>query len=336
VEGDTVALRGAYNKGTYGANFGLSFTGNGTQANFWTPDRIYASEASLWANLLDSKLGVKAGYFGDFDYFSPVNAWNLTGLYPTNAVQVTVYPITGLRIDVRTKNSPQNFPGWAAPVWYDAEEWAGNIDGGIKYSNSTFTAFVALDNDYSAVPFGRANQWQTDAFAHFAFTGVPKLTLSVESKFIDLLSARDDASGDAVGITNVTGVQVGYQITDAFFARANFILGADDMGISGESHELLGADGFSFVVDIEGSYKLNDLTFSLRPIFLLPNTEDAGAFNISVKPKIAWTIAPMTTINFWYMLRYYGDGGDNGTAAYASNDNENLNHSVALTFNWAF
>jgi hypothetical protein len=345
VEGDTVALRGALNKGTYGANFGLSLNANNTQGNFWTPARLYVSEASLWAKLLENKIGVKAGFFGDFDYFSPVNAWNLGPAGGTNAIQLTAYPIEGLQIDVRTKNSASNTNGvgdYNPPDWYKGDEYLRNVDVGARYSNATFTAFVAFDDDFTPdsrfTPFDvYLNNYQADIFAYFAYTGVPKLSVGVESKFLDLASDRKkgDGSGDAVGITNVTALNASYQITDALSARAWFAFGSATDGLEG-ANELLGDDGFTFTVDAEGTYKLNDaLTFHLRPIFNVPNSENFDVFNFSLRPKVAWTLASFpygATINFWYKLRIYGEK----TASYAGNDNEALNHSLAVTFSWAF
>jgi hypothetical protein len=361
VEGDTATLRGALNKGFYGANFALSLNANNTQGNFWTVDRIYVSEASLWAKILNEKLRVKAGFFADFDYFTPVNAWSLGPAGGTDALQLTVYPIEGLQFDVRTKNSPHNtqYPqaGFKSPVWYAGEQFARNIDVGVRYSNPSITAFVALDDKYD-IPgaenidetkppvLPRQTGYQTDVYAYFAYTGIPKLTVGLESKFLDLTSERvvfddfkkEDATHKTkdVGITNITGINASYQITDAVSLRAWFVLGASEDGLVLDANELLENDGFTFTVDLEGSYKINDaLTFSLRPIFVIPDTEDADIFDISVKPKLAWTVVPgphAATINFWYKLRYYSEDGAN----YIGNDKESLNHTVACTFNWTF
>jgi hypothetical protein len=347
VEGDTVALRGALNKGTYGLNFGLSLNANNTQASFWTIDRIYVTEASLWAKFLDNKIGVKAGNFADFDYFTPVSAWSLAA---GDGLQLSAYPIQGLQIDVRVKTGGDNrvMGSWEAPIWFDGEQLSRNIDFGVKYVNPSFTAFAVFDNDFTLnrnfFP-GRTNNYQTDVFAYFAYTGIPKLTATLETKFLDLFSDRkktpDPITGDvdAVGITNVTGIQVGYQITDAFKALARISAGLDVVGIGALPAGLPligGDDGITLAVDVDLIYVLNDaLTFSLRPIFEIPTTEEVGDFVVSVKPKVAWTIATgpyAATINFWYMLRYYGEN----TAAYTSNDKEALNHTIACTFGWTF
>jgi hypothetical protein len=346
VEGDTATLRGALNKGAYGANFALSLNANNTQGNFWTVDRIYVSEASLWAKILNEKLQVKAGFFGDFDYFTPVNAWSLGPAGGTNALQLTVYPIEGLQIDVRTKNAPNNtlpVGGFGSYTRFEGDEFGRNIDVGFRYSNPSITAFVAFDDNYAVPgPFNAyPNEYQADVYAYFAYTGVPKLSVGLETKFLDLLAERkkiDEGSGEEedVGITNITGINASYQITDAFFLRAWFILGASSAGMVGDVNELLENDGITFTVDLEGSYKINDaLTFSLRPIFVIPDTDKTDIFDISVKPKLAWAIAPgphAATINFWYMLKYFSEKGAN----YIGNDNESLNHTVACTFNWSF
>jgi hypothetical protein len=360
VEGDTAALRGALNKGTYGANFGLSLNANNTEAQFWTVDRIYASEASLWANFLNNKLGVKAGFFGDFDYFTPVLALSLGPEGGTDAVQLTAYPIDGLRIDVRTRNSPNNkaFMGpWGTPRWYDAEQFGRNIDAGVKYSNPNFTVFAAFDDTFTpdsgnpfmldpntglptAVPDPAyvAEVYRADAFAYFGFTGVPKLTVGLEGRFIDLMSERKKpGTNDAVGITIATALNASYQISDAFSARVWLLAGAIPIGGSMMvANELLGTDGFTTGVDVELAYKLNDLTFSLRPIVQIEDTNaNDMIIDFSVKPRVSWAIAQMpyaATINFWYMLRYYGENG----VGYASNNNEELAHSIAVTFGWNF
>jgi hypothetical protein len=349
VEGDTAALRAALNKGTYGANFALSLTANNTEAQFWTVDRIYASEASLWANFLNNKVGVKAGFFGDFDYFTPVLAYSLGPEGGTDAIQLTAYPIDGLRIDVRTRNSPNNkaFMGpWGAPIWYDAEQYGRNIDVGVKYSNSNFTFFAAFDDTYTPPsgsvgdPMYAAEVFRADAFAYFGWTGVPKLTLSVEGKFFDLMSERkymDGLEEKTTGITIATALNVGYQITDDFSARAWFLAGAIPIGGSMmAANELLGTDGFTTGVDVELAYKLNDLTFSLRPIVQIEDTNaDTMIIDFSVKPRVSWAIAPFpygATINCWYMLRYYGKDG----VGYGMNNNEEMAHSIAVTFGWTF
>jgi hypothetical protein len=345
VEGDTVALRGAVNKGTYGANFGLSLNANNTQGGFWVPDRLYVSEASLWAKVLNDKIGVKAGYFGDFDYFSPVMAWSLAGGAASNALQLTAYPISGLQIDVRAKNTASNFAGqWNPPDWYNGEQYARNIDAGVRYVNPNFTAFLAFDNDYTpwtGGPFDRLgqNDNQIDIYGYFGFTGVPKLTVGVETKFQDLTSeGTNAATNEDVGITNITAINASYQISAAFSARLWLIVGADHFGFGSGATPLLGdADGFTVAADVELGYKLNDaLRITLRPVFQIPNTEKTDIFNISVKPKLEWTLATMpyaATINCWYMLRYYG-GETNG--AYIANDNEALFHTIAVTFGWSF
>jgi hypothetical protein len=359
VEGDTAALRGALNKGTYGANFGLSLTANNTEAQFWTPDRIYASEASLWANFLNNKLGVKTGFFGDFDYFTPVLALSLGPEGGTDALQLTAYPIDGLRIDVRTRNSPNNkaFMGpWGMPVWYDAEQFGRNIDAGVKYTNPNFTVFAAFDDTFTPAsgnpflldpntglptttpdPTYVAEVFRADAFAYFAFTGVPKLTVGLEGRFIDLMSERKEANGDATGITIATALNASYQITDAFSARIWLLAGAVPIGGSMlAANELMGEEGFTTGVDVEVAYKLNDLTFSLRPIFQIEDaTADSMKIDFSVKPRVSWAIASMpyaATVNCWYMFRYYGKDG----VAYGSNNNEEMAHSIAVTFGWNF
>jgi hypothetical protein len=344
VEGDTAALRGALNKGTYGANFGLSLNANNTQGGFWVPDRLYVSEASLWAKVLNEKLGLKAGYFGDFDYFSPVNAWSLANGAASNAVQVTAYPIGGLQIDVRFRNSDSNFAaGWNPPNWYNAEQYANNIDAGVRYVNSNFTVFAAFDNDYTLFvpgPFARANENQTDAYAYFAWTGVPKLTVGVESKFLDLTSQRSDPADATkdLGITNVTALNASYQITDAFSARLWLVAGADHFGFGSGADALLGADGFTVAADLELGYKINDaLRVTLRPVFQIPNTEKTSVMNLSVKPKLEWTIGTMpygATVNCWYMLRYYG--GEEENTSYVNNGSDALFHTIAVTFGWTF
>jgi hypothetical protein len=348
VEGDTAALRGTLNKGTYGANFEVKLNANNTGANFWTAARIYTSEASLWANLLDNKVGIKAGYFGDFDYFTPVLAYSLGPDGGTDAIQLTAYPIDGLRIDVRTRNSASNLSvgEFSAPVWYKGEQYIKNIDGGVKYTNPSFTTFVALDNTWKAAGPAPDETTQTDIFGYVAYTGVPKLTVSLEGKFFDVTSERKD-SADAtkdLGITIATAINASYQITDVFSARAWFIAGAGGIGgslfdfgtFADKTKNLLGEDGFSFAVDTEFTYKLSDtVTFSLRPIFQIPDSEKMDIFDISVKPKVAWALASFpyaATINFWYMLRVYGKDG----VAYAGNNNEALNHSIAATFGWTF
>jgi hypothetical protein len=334
--GDTAALRAALNKGFYGLNFGLMLNANNTLTDkFWVTERIYVSEASLWAKFLENKAGVKAGYYADFDYFSPVNAWSLGA---NSAVQLTAYPIQGLQIDVKSRVQPANnvFGNWADPVWYEGEQWVRNIDVGVKYVNPTFTAFVAFDDDAGAPPI--EDHPQIDVFGYFAFTGVPKLTVGVESKFLDLTSERPDPADGTkdIGITNVTALNASYQITDALSARAWIVLGASTDGLVFPANELLGADGFSMAVDLEGTYKLNDAwTFSLRPIFSIPNTEDADIFDISVRPKAAWTLATgpyAATINFSYKLRVFGENGIN----YLNNNSEALNHAASVTFGWTF
>jgi hypothetical protein len=386
VEGDTASLRATLNQGTYGASFALSLNANNTQAAFWTPDRLYVSEASLWAKILNNKLQVKAGYFGDFDYFSPVNAWSLAGGPASNATQLTVYPIEGLQIDVRTKNSASNIGGfsnpgaWSAANWYHGEEFLRNIDAGVRYANPSFTAWVAFDDSSTAsTPTGTPptlkpgtsdetdkDNWatpgttgeavyQTDVFGYFAFTGVPKLSVAVETKFLDLTTerkgpnpvdangnlVRDDndelVPGEDIGITNITALNASYQITDALSARLWLVAGAATDGIIMTSYALLeNDDGFTFTADLEGTYKLNDaLTFYLRPIFAIPNTKDADIFVFSVRPKVSWAIAPMpyaATINLWYKLRAYGDK----TVEYANNNKKALSHTVACTFGWSF
>jgi hypothetical protein len=348
VEGDTAALRGTLNKGTYGATFGLSLNANNSYAGMWTTGAVYVSEASLWAKILDNKIGVKAGYFGDFDYFSPVNAWSLAGGSASNALQLTAYPIDGLQIDVRTKNlknANTKEPVFMAVTndWYKGDEYLSNIDVGVRYVNPSFTVFVAFDDDFTwkdpSNLFARANEYQTDVFGYFAFTGVPKLTVGVESKFLDLTSHRTDmATGEAVGITNVSALNASYQITDALSARIWLIAGADHLGMSGlpAAYQLLGSDYFTAAVDVEAAYKLNNsIRFILRPVFQIPTTEKPEIFNISVKPKVEWTLFAFpyaATINFWYMLRYYSTDG----AAYVGNNNENLNHTIAATFGWTF
>jgi hypothetical protein len=364
TEGDTAALRGALNKGTYGANFGLSLNANNSFAGMWTTGAVYVSEASLWAKVLDNKIGVKAGYFGDFDYFSPVHAWSLAGGSASNATQLTVYPIEGLQIDVRTKNLQNSNPNSApfSNAWYEGEQFIANIDAGVRYANPSFTVWVALDDDYSATP-GSAprystygNEYQTDVFGYFAFTGVPKLTVGVETKFIDLTSQRrvpgpapDPAvppnppnpqtyTDEAVGITNRTAINASYQITDALSARIYLVAGSDHFGFGSTVNELLGENGFTAAADVEVAYKLNNsLRFILRPVFQIPSLDETSVLNVSVKPKVEWTLFPgpyAATINFWYMLRYYG--GETKNSLYVTNDNYALSHSIAATFGWTF
>jgi hypothetical protein len=344
VNGDTAALRAVYDRGTYGGSFGLALNANNTQDNFWTADRIYVSEANLWAKVLDSKLGIKAGYFADFDYFSPVDAWSL---FSGNAVQLTAYPIPGLQFDVRARTQPFRYmyfaDGWNPAVWYENEEFGRNIDAGVRYSNPDFTVWVALDDDYTetAALFGRSNNFQLDVFGYFAYTGIPKLTVGVETKFLDLLSERKNLTdlSKTIGITNVTAINASYQITDAFSARIWLVAGADHFGFGNTARPILGDDGFDGITvaaDVELGYKLNDaLSFSLRPVFQVPDTEDFSIFNLSVKPKVTWTLAPFpygATINFWYKLKVLGEGD----AAYANNNNEALHHTLNLTFGWTF
>jgi hypothetical protein len=360
--GDTAALRAALNKGTYGANFGLALNANNTPDGFWVGDKyVYVNEASLWGKFLDNKIGVKAGYYADFDYFTPVNVWSLGA---NSAIQLTVYPIDGLQIDVKSVIQPANlfFGMWNAPKWYEGdkwvEEWARNVDVGVKYVKPNFTAFVGLDDLYTIGSPGDsttnppvpavADSTQVDVFAYFGWTGTPKLTATVETKFLDLTSERAHPieQDKDYGITNVTGVQVGYQITDALFARAFFLLGALAPGFpagmavgQGAAKPLLGEDGFSLAVDIEASYKLNDaLTFYLKPAFQIPDTDPAVGdmwFDFGVRPKVAWTVAPgpyAATINFSYWLKVFGEDG----WAYTNNNKEALHHTVAVTFGWTF
>jgi hypothetical protein len=377
VEGDTATLRATLNKVSYGATLAVSFTGNNTQANFWTLDRIYASEVSAWAKILNDKFQAKAGYFNDFDYFTPVNAWNLADVCPTNAVQLTAYPIEGLRIDLRAKTSDLNanliFGGWNAPNWYNGEEFARNIDVGVKYVNPNFTAFVAFDDSSTASspavdavyagPPGMGDpiidavpavdaETQANVYGYFAWTGIPKLIVGVESKFEDLGSERKYSQsgpplaytpsytlGDKVGITNATALNVGYQITDAFYARAFFIAGAVGKPGSFTAIPLLGGeDGFSFAVNAEFAYKLNNaFTFFLTPIFQIPDTEDADRFDIFVKPRVAWALGSFpqaATINLWYEFRYFSD--KSRTYYETGNGKDNLFHVAALTFGWMF
>jgi hypothetical protein len=361
VEGDTASLRAALNKGFYGATFALSLNANNSYAGFWTVGDLYVSEATAWAKLLNDKLQAKVGYYGDFDYFSPVNAWSLAGAGgASNALQMTVYPMPGLQIDVRTKNlsnlnhaSHPQFMGFQNN-WYNGEEYLRNIDAGLRYVNPNFTAFVAFDDSSTASTAGTPEVLgsdgvtvvepavsgdavtQADVYGYFAWTGVPKLSVGVESKFLDLTSERKNFGGDAIGITNVTALNANYQFTGALSARLWLIAGAASDGLDGASELLADDGGFTFTADAEAAYKLNDaLTFSLRPIFNVPNTKNFDVFNISVRPKVAWTLAAIpyaATINFWYKLRVYGEK----TTSYANNDHEALNHTVALTFNWSF
>jgi hypothetical protein len=344
---DTVALRGALNKGSYGANFGLSLNANNTIDGFLNLDRIYVSEASLWTNALNNKLRVKGGYFMDFDYITTITA---SSLGYSNALALTVFPIQGLQIDVRTKNSPANKTDiWRLPTWYTGEQWARNIDGGVKYVNPNFTVFVGLDDDYTAPDgFMRFHEYQTDIFANFAWTGTPKLTASIEGRLYDLTTERTNpvvvdsitgtsTGGDDVGMTIASGLVFGYQITDALFTRAWIYLGAAPLGGPGiVVKQLLGEDGFSVGVNAEVSYKINDaFTVSLTPIFQILDTENADIFDLSVKPKVVWNIAAgpyASSIHLSYKLNVYGEGG----GAYVSNNNEALHHTVGLSFGCNF
>jgi hypothetical protein len=347
VGGDTATLRAAFTRSNYGANFALSLNANDSYDAFWTTDRIYVSEASLWAKVLNNKIGVKAGYFADFDYFTPVGAWSLAGGPSSNAIQLTAYPIEGLQIDVRTKNL-QTGNTSNPPTWYKEMEWVRNIDAGVKYVNPNFTFFVALDDDYSldsqlspTSPFAtRTNHYQTDAFGYFAWTGTPKLTVGVEAKFLDLTSERQIGTED-VGLGIVTNVNASYSFTDALSARIWILLGQAAIGGPGIAAIPLleNDDGFTVGADVEVTYKLNDaLSFSLRPIFQILNTNKADVFDFGLRPKVAWTIAPFpyaATINFSYFLKMFGDDGT-ATGAYAFNNNEALNHTIAVTFGWTF
>jgi hypothetical protein len=336
VGGDTAALRAALNQGTYGANFGLSLSANNSHDAFWTPAEIYVSEASLWAKFLDNKVGVKAGYFSDFDYFSPVMAWSLAGGAASDSIQLTAYPIEGLQIDVRTKNKAGST---AQGTWFDAEQWAKNVDIGVRYSNPSFTVFAAFDDNWTpASAFAPLDAWQADAFLYFGYTGIPGLTASVETKFLDLFSERQDIAGKAVGITNVTALQVAYQITGDLSARAWFFLGGAAIGGPGmTAAELLGADGFTLGVNAEVGYQITDsLKFTLTPIFQIPNTENSDIFDFSVKPKLAWTIAPFpyaATINFFYNFAKFGKGG--GLASMFTEESP-IVHTISVTFGWNF
>jgi hypothetical protein len=341
-DGDTATLRGALNKGTYGLNFGLALNANNTHG-MWISDKyVYANEASLWAKFLNNKIGVKAGYYADFDYFTPVQIYSLGA---NSAVQLTFAPIDGLQIDVKSRLQPANvfFGIWSDPVWYEGEKWARNIDLGVKYVQPNFTAFVAFDDDSGAPPLP-ADKYQSDVFAYFGWTGTPKLTLSVEGKFFDLTSERTvtdtaTATVEDVGITIAAALNVGYQITDAFSARAWFIAGSLPIGGSTgmtPAKALLGEDGATLGVNVEASYKLNDtITLSLTPIIQIFDSETMDIIDFSIKPKVAWAFAPFpyaATINFSYKLNVYGEDG----VAYAENNGESLLHTVALTFGWNF
>jgi hypothetical protein len=379
VAGDTASLRASLNRGNYGASFGLGLNANNTQDNFWTAERIYVNDANLWANFLDNKIRVQAGYFFDWNW-SPVFSWFLGG-GSSNALQLTITPIEGLQFDVRSKTSRSNGysyahvtstspvldsngdltdvnvnvtsggNGWKIPDWYDGLEYAANIDGRIRYSNSSVNAWVVIDDNWDDAGdiFGapRKDGYQLNLWGFFAYTGIPKLTLSVESQFYDVTSQRtydnfsapptDPADvGKDIGITNITALLVGYQITDAFSATAKFAAGGDHTGLVGTTKELLGSDGFTCGVDILVAYKLNDaLTFSLQPVFMIEDTEKPEIFDISVRPKLAWTIASFpygATIGFSYKLKYLSEDG----VAYVANNNETLNHTVITSFSWSF
>jgi hypothetical protein len=332
VNGDTAALRGALDQGTYGANFGLSLNANNSADGMFTPVGVTVSEASFWAKFLDNKVGIKAGYFGDPDYFTPLGAWSLAGLAASDSIQLTAYPLEGLRIDVRTRNWPV---GAAGSVLFNAEQFAKNIDFGVKYSNPTFMVFAAFDDNCTP-----ADVWQADAFLYFGYTGIPGLTLSVESKFLDLFAERKDMAGDAVGITNKTSVQAAYQITGDLSARAWFYVGS--AAISGPAigfgEELLGAEGFTFAVNAEVGYRLNEsLRITLTPVFQIENTKNADIFDISIRPRLEWNIAPFpyaATVFFYYKFEKYGKGGL--LAKDFTGEESPIIHSIGAVFSWAF
>jgi hypothetical protein len=346
VEGDTAALTATYNKGNYGGTFSLAFNANNSRFGLWTPLALNINEVSLWGQFLDNKIKVKAGQFGDFDYTSPINVWSMAGGPASNAIHLTVYPIQGLQFDVRTKNLQNSNPDhnpFVSNNWYTGMDYVRNIDVGVRYVNPNFTVALVLDDDYTKPgsvagpppPFARGD-YQVDVYGIFAFTGVPKLSVGLETRFYDLTSERKKlGTTDALGITNVTALNASYQITDALSARLWVDVGADIAGLTGGALALLQDDGFTVAADLEMAYKLNDsITFSLRPMFGIPDTDKEG-FIVSVKPRVSWAIAPFpfaATINFWYMLRYY----DEHTTAYTNNDKEALNHTVACTFGWTF
>jgi hypothetical protein len=333
VGGDTVAFRGALNQGTYGLNFGLSLNANNTYDGFWTSDRLYVTEANVWAKFLESKIAVKAGFFGDNDYFTPVNAWSLAGGPASNAVLLTIAPIPGLQFDIRAKTI--DFPH-AAPApthtWFDPEDFARNIDFGVRYVNPSFTFFVGFDNGNGP------NYQQIDVEAYFGFTAIPKLTLSVESKFQNLTEENGGA------LTAVAGLQAGYQIADALFARIFIDLGAAAPGFGGPPPAtalLTKGTGFTLSTNTEFQYTLNDAIKLFFTIGVqIPNTDDIH-LDVFVKPKLAWTLGPFpyaATINFFYTFYYYGEPSASYPVAswYSTNGGKSIANTLSLTFGWTF
>jgi hypothetical protein len=183
---------------------------------------------------MEKRLGLLSGH-------SPILEFQ--GWPASFGTQLSVNPVEGLSIAVRTKNKASS----TSKDWYAGEQFARNIDVGIKYSNATFTAIAAFDDNYvkkEGSPFDPISEYLANAYAYASFklTAVPKLGLGVETRFNDLLQEAEDADEEAVGITNITALSVSYQITDALSSLLWGYAGAGPIA-AGATKQLLGEAG---------------------------------------------------------------------------------------------
>jgi hypothetical protein len=321
---DFLNLNGRYEGANYGAQFSLGF--NPADPGFAAPpsDGIAINNAFVWAYALDRKLYVRAGKMEEYNW-SNMNVWSPNYRRLSWAVGYTV--IEGLTVNVYG-----DIPNSTILDRYTPEAYAKNIDVGVYYTSAPFDFFLVFD-DYGTYRSGDTAADHTDVFFQFALKSVQNLTFSVESKFQNL--------NDFDLFSNITGIQLGYKISDALSNLTYIYLGNGDfttffgMGATPINKDM----AFTMAIIPTMSYILNDaLTLAFTMDFSVPTVDEFGKFNMYFMPWVQWNIAPglffpAAYIQFRYRLDVYND--DRPTGAKTRNDGA-LAHNINVELSFSF
>jgi hypothetical protein len=294
-------LNGRYEKGNYGAQFGLGFTPSYSPAAP-EPDQIFLNNAFGWVYALDRKLYIRAGKIEEFNW--TINIWSPNYRRLSWAAGYTIF-------DGLTVNVYGDIPNPSDPTAeITPEAYARNLDLGIYYTSSPFDFQLVVDDKGKYHEGGPTNVDQLDIFFQVTLKSIPKLNLSLESKFQNLYSSNDDAL-----IGNITGINAEYKFTDKFGAKLWTQLGNGDFtGFFGATDKAIDEDmDFTLALKPQVNYAISDsLKFFFDVWFTVPRITEFEDFNLRLFPSLQWVIAPgpffpAASIKFAYYLDVYND-----------------------------
>jgi hypothetical protein len=318
-----LGLNGRYDKGNYGAQFGLGLTPNFGPPGPPPPDQLAINNAFGWVYALDKKLYIRAGKIEEFNW--TINIWSPNYRRLSWAAGYTL--LDGLTVNVYGDiPNPSDTTAKITP-----EAYARNLDLGVYYTSAPFDFQIVVDDkgEYHADEGD-----QLDVFFQVTLKSITNLNLSLESKILNIYN-----SNDAALIGNITGINVDYKFTDKLGAKLWTQLGNGDFtGFFGANDKAIDEDmDFTLALKPQVNYAITDsLKFFFDVFFAVPHVTEFDQFNMRFFPSLQWVVAPgpffpAASLKFAYYLDVF-----NYEPTKLRNDDEALAHTffVALGINF--